>query len=117
MMRIDERIALLLFSAILCICSAVQAGELDYSSIASSTGLMSASNQGHQEVGIASTGPEALESAVLVIEKPNATSLVPYTERGFSESVEAAIAWWMNPKFSANTTEYRDCLRASPEIN
>jgi len=114
-MRIDERIALLLLSAILCICSAVQAGELDYSSIADSTGLMSASNQGHQEVGNASTGPEALESAVLVIEKPNATSLVPYTERGFPESFEAAIAWWMNPKFSANTTEYRNYLRASPE--
>jgi len=107
--------ALLLLSVILCICSAVQADELNYSSIADSSDLISTSDQGHQEAGIASTEPQALESAVLVLEKPNATSLVPYTERGFTESVEAAVAWWMNPKFYTNTTEYRNYLRASPE--
>ncbi|VVB67423.1 Uncharacterised protein [uncultured archaeon] len=127
-MRIDDRpptteevgrspamAALVLLSAILCICSPVLADELNYSSIADSTGLMSTSDQGHQEAVIASTEPQALESAVLVLEKPKTTSLIPYTERGFPESVEAAVAWWMNPKFYTNTTEYRNYLRASPE--
>jgi len=106
---------LLLTSAFLCICSASSAVGLDHSATATSTCLMSALNQGREEAGTASAGPETLESAVLVIEKPNASSLIPYTERAFQESVEAAIAWWMNPEFYANTTEYRNYLWASPE--
>jgi len=106
---------LLLTSAFLCICSATSAGGLDYSATANSTCLVSASNQGREEAGLVSARPVTLKSAVLVIEKPNASSLIPYTDRAFPESIEAAIAWWMNPEFYANTTEYRNYLRASSE--
>jgi hypothetical protein len=107
---------LLLASAFLCVCSATGADGLDHSATASSTCLLSSPNQGREEAGMASAEPETLESAVLVIEKPkNASSQIPYTERAFPESIEAAIAWWMNPEFYANTTEYRNYLRASLE--
>jgi hypothetical protein len=106
---------LLLTSVFLCICSATSADGLDRSPTANSTCLISAPNQGREEAGMASARPETLESAVLVIEKPNASSLIPYTERAFPESIEAAIAWWMNPEFYASTMEYRNYLRASSE--
>jgi len=51
--------------------------------------------------------PEPLASADLVLTRPPAADLVPYTVRGFSRSTEAAIAWWMSPGFMDNTSEFR----------
>ncbi|HWQ18890.1 MAG TPA: hypothetical protein VN455_03875 [Methanotrichaceae archaeon] len=58
---------------------------------------------------------ENLESARLVLTRPSESSLIPYDKRGFNQSVEASIAWWMNPKFADNTTEYRRYLRETDE--
>jgi hypothetical protein len=63
----------------------------------------------------APTVPENLSSATLVEKRPDAADLVPYTDRGFNDSVEASIAWWIEPGFGDNTTEYRNYLRATPE--
>lgn len=59
--------------------------------------------------------PEELESATLSLSKPGVASLVPYMERGFDQPVTASIAWWKEPGFYDNTTEYRRYLRATPE--
>lgn len=59
--------------------------------------------------------PEQLENATLVLTRPSAAQLVPYTDRGFTEAEEASIAWWKEPGFGDNTTEYRNYLRATPE--
>jgi hypothetical protein len=62
--------------------------------------------------GIAPAGsgpavPELLASADLVLRRPPAADLVPYTARNFSRSTEASIAWWMSPGFIDNTSEFR----------
>ncbi len=59
--------------------------------------------------------PENLDSMTLEMTKPDSADLVPYTERGFDEPLEASIAWWMNQGFMANTSEYRWYLRTTPE--
>lgn len=97
------------------ICSAAQEGTLDYTSIANSIGPQSTASPPQMEAAAVPAVPETLESATLVLTKPKPSSLIPYTQRGFDESTVAAIAWWMNPKFAANTSEYRNYLRASPE--
>jgi len=51
--------------------------------------------------------PESLSSADLVLTRPPAADLVPYTARGFLPPTEAAIAWWMSPGFMDNTSEFR----------
>ena len=51
--------------------------------------------------------PEPLASADLVLTRPQAADLVPYTARGFPQPTEAAIAWWMSPGFMDNTSEFR----------
>lgn len=59
--------------------------------------------------------PELLASADLVLTRPPAAELVPYTSRGFSRSTEAAIAWWMSPGFMDNTSEFRMYQRKTAE--
>jgi hypothetical protein len=59
--------------------------------------------------------PEELESATLQLTSPAAGSLTPYTQRGFDDATVAAIAWWKEPGFYDNTTEYRSYLRGTPE--
>ena len=59
--------------------------------------------------------PEPLASADLVLTRPPAAVLVPYTSRGFSRSTEAAIAWWMSPGFMDNTSEFRMYQRKTAE--
>ncbi|MDD1728598.1 MAG: hypothetical protein LUQ50_05965 [Methanospirillum sp.] len=64
------------------------------------------------------TGPvasEELESATLVLTHPPDSERIPYTERNFSPSIEAAIAWWMAPAFMDNTSEFRGYQRANSE--
>jgi hypothetical protein len=51
--------------------------------------------------------PEPLASADLVLTRPPAVDLVPYTARRFPQPTEAAIAWWMSPGFMDNTSEFR----------
>jgi hypothetical protein len=58
---------------------------------------------------------EELESATLVLTRPPENELAPYTERNFSPSEKAAIAWWMAPAFMDNTSEFRRYQRSSPE--
>jgi hypothetical protein len=60
--------------------------------------------------------PEYIDSITLKVTKPDTADLVPYTERGFDEPVEASIAWWMNQGFMANTSEYRWYLRTTPDV-
>lgn len=59
--------------------------------------------------------PEKLESATLVLTLPPESERIAYTERNFTEPVEASIAWWMAPGFMDNTTEFRRYQRASAE--
>lgn len=56
---------------------------------------------------------ERLASATIELTKPGAASLVPYTERKFDASTTATVAWWMEPGFYPNTSEYRTYLRSS----
>jgi hypothetical protein len=51
--------------------------------------------------------PEPLASADLVLTRPPAVELVPYTARRFPQPTKAAIAWWMSPGFMDNTSEFR----------
>jgi hypothetical protein len=46
--------------------------------------------------------------------RPPSDDRVPYTDRGFTEPVEASIAWWMSPGFMDNTTEFRGYERTPP---
>jgi len=59
--------------------------------------------------------PEPLGSADLVLTRPAAADLVPYTSRGFLKPTEAAIAWWMSPGFMDNTSEFRMYQRKTAE--
>lgn len=59
--------------------------------------------------------PEKLESATLVLTIPPESERIAYTDRNFTEPVEASIAWWMTPGFMDNTTEFRRYQRASAE--
>ncbi|CAJ37644.1 hypothetical protein [Methanocella arvoryzae] len=59
--------------------------------------------------------PDELESATLQLTRPGSSSLIPYTERGFDRATVASIAWWKEPGFYDNTTEYRNYLRTTPE--
>ena len=62
------------------------------------------------------TGPiaENLASASLVITRPPESDRVPYTQRNFSGSEIASIAWWKSPDFMDNTSEFRRYQRATP---
>lgn len=59
--------------------------------------------------------PEKLESTTLILTLPPESERIAYTERNFTEPVEASIAWWMAPDFMDNTTEFRRYQRASAE--
>lgn len=59
--------------------------------------------------------PDELESATLQLTRPGSSSLTPYTERGFDRATVASIAWWKEPDYYENTTEYRSYLRTTPE--
>lgn len=59
--------------------------------------------------------PTDVDDMTLTVTKPDSADLVPYTERGFDEPLEASVAWWMNQGFMANTSEYRWYLRTTPE--
>jgi hypothetical protein len=65
-----------------------------------------------QETPIA---PEPLAESTIILTRPPEDDRIPYTERGFTEPVEAAIAWWMSPGFMDNTTEFRGYERKTPE--
>ncbi|MGA2122371.1 MAG: hypothetical protein ABSG49_10090 [Methanoregula sp.] len=56
---------------------------------------------------------EALDRETLVMARPPAADRVNYTDRGFSEPVEASVAWWMSPGFMDNTTEFRGYERTT----
>ena len=56
--------------------------------------------------------PDSVAAADLVLEKPPAEDLVPYTARNFSPASEAAVAWWMSPAFMDNTSEFRTYERS-----
>jgi hypothetical protein len=61
------------------------------------------------------TIPVTRAQETIVLSRPPADDRVPYTGRGFSEPVEASVAWWMSPGFMDNTTEFRGYERKSPE--
>ncbi len=60
--------------------------------------------------------PANVDSMTLTVTRPGSADLVPYTERGFDEPLEASVAWWMNQGFMANTSEYRWYLRTTPGV-
>ncbi len=105
----------ILISAFCGICGSAQENVPDYTSLPGLSSSQSTINPIEAETNIVPVVPETLESATLSLAKPNPQDLIRYTERCFSESTVAAIAWWMNPKFYANTTDYRNYLRVSPE--
>ncbi len=59
--------------------------------------------------------PVPVESMTLSLARPDPADRINYTDRGFPEQVEAAIAWWMYPGFDDANREYRRYLRGSPE--
>jgi len=59
--------------------------------------------------------PVPVESATLSLARPDPADRINYTDRGFPEQVNAAIAWWMFPGFDDANREYRRYLRGSPE--
>jgi hypothetical protein len=59
--------------------------------------------------------PEVRENLNLVLTRPPDTDRVPYTERGFSQPVEAAVAWWMFPGFDEENRQFRNYHRSTPE--
>lgn len=59
--------------------------------------------------------PTPLASLDLVLTRLPAPDLIPYTERGFSRPVEAAIAWWMFPGFDGENRQFRYYHRATTE--
>ncbi len=59
--------------------------------------------------------PEMLAGSALVLTRPPADALVPYTMRGFSRPVEASVAWWMYPGFDSENREFRRFLRSTQE--
>ncbi|MGA2919139.1 hypothetical protein [Methanoregula sp.] len=59
--------------------------------------------------------PDTRAQETIVLSRPPADDRVQYTDRGFSEPVEASIAWWMSPGFMDNTTEFRGYERTTPE--
>ena len=72
-------------------------------------------HQSDIETSPAEPGPtvsEELESATLVLTRPPDMDRVAYTERNFSSSEEASIAWWKAPAFMDNTSEFRGYQRA-----
>jgi hypothetical protein len=58
---------------------------------------------------------EKLESATLVLTRPDESERIAYTQRNFSQPIEASIAWWMARAFMDNTTEFRGYQRVSAE--
>lgn len=108
-------VLLILSSSFYGFCVSAQESQLDHASLQSSSSQQSMANPNGMEIITVPAVPETLDSATLVLTKPKLCDLVPYTERCFDEPTLAAIAWWMNPKFADNTTEYRNYLRASPE--
>lgn len=106
---------LILSSSFYGFCESAQENTFVYASLLNSSGSQPIINPSGMETNVAPAVPEALDSATLVLTKPGPCDSVNYTDRCFDESIVAAIAWWMNPKFADNTTEYRNYLRASPE--
>lgn len=113
----EKVVAVLLVSAYLYlgICALAQDDLLDGNSRESSATSLQITNWWEEVDGGTPAAYESLESATLVLTAPNASSLIPYTERGFDESVEVAIAWWMNPAFYNETSNYRNYLRSDTE--
>jgi hypothetical protein len=68
-----------------------------------------------RQAGTSPAVPELLASADLELTRPPATDIIPYTDRGFSKSTEASIAWWMSPGFMDNTSEFRMYERRTAE--
>jgi hypothetical protein len=66
--------------------------------------------------GAGKVTPTDVDSMTLTVTKPDSADLIPYTERGFDEPLEASVAWWMNQGFMANTSEYRWYLRTTPDV-
>jgi hypothetical protein len=66
--------------------------------------------------GAGKVTPTDVDSMTLTATKPDSADLIPYTERGFDEPLEASVAWWMNQGFMANTSEYRWYLRTTPDV-
>jgi hypothetical protein len=58
---------------------------------------------------------EHIAESSLLLTLPPAEDRIMYSERGFDEPVEAAIAWWMSPGFMDNTTEFRGYERKNPD--
>jgi hypothetical protein len=59
--------------------------------------------------------PEPLAAETLDLPLPPADDRISYTERGFDDPVEAAIAWWMSPGFMDNTSEFRRYERTTAD--
>ena len=59
--------------------------------------------------------PELLATKNLVLTRPSAQDRVPYTGRGFNQSVEAAVAWWMYPGFDEENRQFRYYHRSTTE--
>ncbi|TAJ45625.1 ADP-ribosyltransferase family protein [Methanofollis fontis] len=71
--------------------------------------------QGARASDDASSVPDHLEQTTLLLTAPDAADRIPYRERGFSDEVEASIAWWMAPDFYDTTSEYRGYLRGTTD--
>jgi hypothetical protein len=59
--------------------------------------------------------PDSRAGETIALSRPPSDERVNYTDRGFSEPVEASIAWWMSPGFMDNTTEFRGYERKTAE--
>jgi hypothetical protein len=59
--------------------------------------------------------PEPMTTMNLNLTRPPASDLVPYTGRGFSRPVEAAVAWWMFPGFDDQNRQFRYYHRSTAE--
>ncbi|HEX3002196.1 MAG TPA: hypothetical protein VHN82_07505 [Methanoregula sp.] len=58
---------------------------------------------------------ESLATMELNLTRPAARDLIPYTERGFSRELEAAVAWWMFPGFDEQNRQFRSYHRSTAE--
>ena len=108
-------IAIIVFFSVSLFCSFCGLAQENTINYASMNNIGSQSVIGPMGIGVGTSQiiPERLESATLILTQPQ--NLIPYTERYFDQSTVAAIAWWMNPNFYANTSEYRRYLRATNE--
>ncbi len=109
---------ILLISCLTCLCICICTGADSISETGVTTPdpvQIFHQTESETTVGSGPVSPEKLESATLVLTRPPESDRIPYTQRMFSSSVEAAIAWWMAPDFMNNTSEFRSYQRASEE--